>query len=122
MAKKKGSLVHKEIYQRINFLYQAAHQALTTSPSDLSLCRFYIKTLRAITQRQVLRLHPYIKRSICKKCCVLLVPGITMSVRIKANGEKYSEITCLDCGKKCKFLNRKNYQPWFENPEAWMTV
>ncbi|ESO87442.1 hypothetical protein LOTGIDRAFT_204481 [Lottia gigantea] len=120
MGKKKSSVAHKETYQRINYLYQAAYLVLTTDSSNHSLCRFYTKTLKAIARRLVLRLHPNIKRTICKNCFLLLIPGVTTITRIKGKKDKYSETKCLGCGFKIHYMANPNYKPWFENPEAWI--
>jgi ribonuclease P protein subunit RPR2 len=123
---------HREIYQRMNFLYQAAtlmttitaqpsltststttsaaqqpslsnqEQGLqqgqskiiksnaTTNTTNLdntknlaSIGRFYINTMKTIGTKQVLRIDPSIKRTICKRCETILLPGVTSKVRIK---------------------------------------
>ncbi|PKC60239.1 Rpr2-domain-containing protein [Rhizophagus irregularis] len=70
---------HREIYQRMNFLYQAA----TLMTTITSLGRFYINTMKTIGTKQVLRIDPSIKRTICKRCETILLPGVTSKVRIK---------------------------------------
>ncbi|KAL5018537.1 hypothetical protein ScPMuIL_004259 [Solemya velum] len=119
MGKDKG-LIGKETFQRLNFLYQAAHLCLTSTPSDLNLCRLYVHDLKSIAKKSVLRVHFAIKRTICKKCDMLLVPGITAIVRNRSKREKHTVVTCLDCGQVKRFLWRKGHKLWMENPEAWL--
>ncbi|XP_076464320.1 ribonuclease P protein subunit p21-like [Babylonia areolata] len=109
----------KESYQRINYLYQAAHLCLQQSPPNPEQCRFYIQTLKTVAEKHVIRLHPEIKRSICRKCYMLLVPGITSSCKIKKKGEKQTAVSCLHCGSVKHFPWKKNYQLWVEKPEAF---
>ncbi|TRY84889.1 hypothetical protein DNTS_010863 [Danionella cerebrum] len=45
----------KEAYQRLNFLYQAAHCVLAQNPENTELARFYCFTQKTISKRLVLR-------------------------------------------------------------------
>jgi hypothetical protein len=45
-----------DAYERMNFLYQAAHAVLRASPPNPFLARFYISTMRNIAKRSVLRM------------------------------------------------------------------
>ncbi|XP_041364577.1 ribonuclease P protein subunit p21-like [Gigantopelta aegis] len=103
---------NRDIYQRINFLYQAAYQSLFMSPTDLTLCRYYVQMLKHVAKRLVLRLHPEMKRTICKKCSVILWSGITARVRHKSKGEKHTVVTCIECGSTKTFLWSKHDQLW----------
>ncbi|KAL8576620.1 hypothetical protein ACOMHN_025095 [Nucella lapillus] len=116
-SKTKG-IPFKESFQRINYLYQAAYLCLQQSPPNPEQSRFYIHTLKTVAEKHVIRLHPEIKRSICKKCYTLLVPGITSTCRTKKKGEN-AVISCLHCGSVKSFPWKKNYQLWVEKPEAW---
>lgn len=55
--KQKGlkNIPHKDQYQRMSFLYQAAN-AMTVDPSTEILGRLYAKTMKATAQKSVLRL------------------------------------------------------------------
>ncbi|MEQ2293359.1 Ribonuclease P protein subunit p21, partial [Ameca splendens] len=48
-------LKDKEAYQRLNYLYQAAHCVLSQSPDNVELARFYCFTQKTIARRLVLR-------------------------------------------------------------------
>jgi ribonuclease P protein subunit RPR2 len=47
------------------------------------LGRFYINTMKTIGTKQVLRVDPSIKRTLCKRCETILLPGVTSRVRVK---------------------------------------
>ncbi|KAM4700897.1 ribonuclease P protein subunit p21-like [Discoglossus pictus] len=109
----------KEAFQRLNFLYQAAHCVLAQNPENVELARFYCHTERMISKRLVLRQDPSVKRTICKRCSSLLVPGITSTVRQKKHhGQRQTVVRCLSCGLTKRFINNPNYQLWCERPEA----
>ncbi|XP_077980609.1 ribonuclease P protein subunit p21-like [Glandiceps talaboti] len=116
-AAKKWHVPNREAFQRMNFLYQAAHSTLVQNPDNVELARFYIATMRTIAKRLVLRIDPSIKRTICKKCNLLLIPGITATVRMRAKREQHVVVTCLFCKMVKRFLARENYQLWSERPE-----
>ncbi|KAH0630391.1 hypothetical protein JD844_013387 [Phrynosoma platyrhinos] len=71
----------KEAFQRLSFLYQAAHCVLAHNPENQELARFYCHTQNSISRRLVLRQDPSVKRTICKSCFSLLVPGVSSTVR-----------------------------------------
>ncbi|CAG8460857.1 14549_t:CDS:2 [Ambispora leptoticha] len=111
---------NRELYQRMNFLYQAAALMTTTTfvqESTRSLGRFYVNTMRNISKKQVLRIVPSIKRNICKRCDSLLVPGLTSRARVKSRRQKQLEIECIECKAIKIFPAKKNYQLFSEKPE-----
>ncbi|KAJ3076169.1 Ribonuclease P protein subunit p21 [Podochytrium sp. JEL0797] len=76
---------------RMNFMYQAAslYAAVaavpgTNTPSRAtgSLARFYSRCMKQVASRMVLRMDPAVKRSICKQCDSILIPGLTAAVEI----------------------------------------
>ncbi|XP_053709833.1 ribonuclease P protein subunit p21 [Synchiropus splendidus] len=113
-------LKDKEAYQRLNFLYQAAHCVLSQNPENVELARFYCFTQKTIARRLVLRQDPSVKRTICKKCCSLLIPGVTATVRQRRkNGKsRFTVVRCLSCGQSKTFLNNPDYCLWSDRPEA----
>ncbi|MEQ2268013.1 Ribonuclease P protein subunit p21 [Xenotaenia resolanae] len=80
-------LKDKEAYQRLNYLYQAAHCVLSQSPDNVELARFYCFTQKTIARRLVLRQDPSVKRTLCKKCCSLLIPGVTATTRQRSKSD-----------------------------------
>ncbi|XP_056133059.1 ribonuclease P protein subunit p21 [Lampris incognitus] len=115
-----GYLKDKEAYQRLNFLYQAAHCVLSQSPGNGELARFYCFTQKTIARRLVLRQDPSVKRTLCKKCCALLLPGVTATFRQRRkNGKiRFTVIRCLSCGQSKTLLNNPEYRLWVDQPEA----
>ncbi|XP_031430099.1 ribonuclease P protein subunit p21 isoform X1 [Clupea harengus] len=115
-----GSIKDKEAFQRLNFLYQAAHCVLAQSPDNAELARFYCFTQKTIARRLVLRQDPSVKRTICKRCCGLLVPGVTGALRQrKRKGkQRVTVLRCLSCGQTRKLPNNPDHRLWVDQPEA----
>lgn len=110
----------KEAYQRINYLYQAAHCVLAQQPENVELARFYCFTQKTIARRLVLRQDPSVKRTLCKKCCSLLIPGVTATVRQRRKNSKtrFTVTRCLSCGQSKTLLNNPEHCLWVDRPEA----
>ncbi|XP_016131580.1 ribonuclease P protein subunit p21-like [Sinocyclocheilus grahami] len=115
-----GNIKDKEAYQRLNFLYQAAHCVLAQNPENIELARFYCFTQKTISKRLVLRQDPSVKRTICKKCCTLLIPGVTSTVRQKRGPwrQRKTVVRCLSCGLTKRFPNNPKHKLWVDQPEA----
>ncbi|XP_020667942.2 ribonuclease P protein subunit p21 [Pogona vitticeps] len=112
-------LKDKEAFQRLSFLYQAAHCVLAQNPENQELARFYCHTQNSISRRLVLRQDPSVKRTICKACFSLLVPGISSTVRQrKRRNQRWTSVQCLNCGLTKRFLSNPEYKLWSEQPEA----
>ncbi|XP_032381974.1 ribonuclease P protein subunit p21 [Etheostoma spectabile] len=113
-------LKDKDAYQRLNYLYQAAHCVLAQNPENVELARFYCFTQRTIARRLVLRQDPSVKRSLCKKCCSLLIPGVTASTRQRRKNSRtrFTVVRCLSCGQSKTFLNDPDHRLWVDQPEA----
>uniref|UniRef100_A0A8D3B1F5 Uncharacterized protein n=1 Tax=Scophthalmus maximus TaxID=52904 RepID=A0A8D3B1F5_SCOMX len=116
----------KEAYQRLNYLYQveteqwAAHCVLSQNPENVELARFYSFTQRTIARRLVLRQDPSVKRTLCKKCFSLLIPGITATTRQRRKKRKtrFTVMKCLSCGQSKTLLNNPDYCLWADDPKA----
>ncbi|XP_057696525.1 ribonuclease P protein subunit p21 [Corythoichthys intestinalis] len=115
-----GNIKDKELYLRLNYLYQAAHCVLSQNPENVELARFYCFTQRIIAKRLVLRQDPSIKRTICKKCYSLLIPGLTATTRQRwKKGKKhFTVMRCLSCNHSKTLLNNPDYCLWQDRPEA----
>ncbi|KAK0188263.1 Rpr2-domain-containing protein [Armillaria mellea] len=85
-----NSVPNKDILQRLNFLYQASvYLNGVASPSpprrkrvtagDLS--RSYVSSMKIVGQKTVVKMDPSVKRTICKGCNTILVPGSTVGIR-----------------------------------------
>lgn len=102
-SRKEKEPVHIEAFKRMNFLFQAAH---TMPPEAAALSRFYLGTMKAISQRLVIRLYdlsttailpsspaaaliikilrrdPSVKSTMCACCGTMLIPGETATYRL----------------------------------------
>lgn len=76
---------------RIQELYELAEKEYKDHPKD---ARNYIAKLRVLATKHNLRITE-LKRTFCKQCNTLLVPGETSTVRIHNNRRV---ITCTHCG------------------------
>ncbi|XP_075770346.1 ribonuclease P protein subunit p21 [Pelodiscus sinensis] len=109
----------KEAFQRLSFLYQAAHCVLAQNPENQALARFYSHTQRSISRRLVLRQDPSVKRTICKSCSSLLVPGVSATVRQRSRrGRRWTVVRCLRCSRTKRFPSDPAHKLWAEQPEA----
>ncbi|KAG7881543.1 hypothetical protein KL937_001166 [Ogataea polymorpha] len=90
-------------YQRLGFLYQAAAQL---DPNG-ALSRMYLRNMDVVAKKTVLKLDPSLKRTICKKCHRLQLPGRTASIRIEnTSNAKSAENDVLAVSCVCGTLKR----------------
>ncbi len=81
--------------QRIQILFQQATQIYKENPT---LAKKYLATAKKIAMSARIRFPPAAKRSICRKCSMLMVPGETSRTRIQPRREHHVVVTCLNCG------------------------
>ncbi|XP_068817272.1 ribonuclease P protein subunit p21 isoform X2 [Capricornis sumatraensis] len=131
-----GPVKDREALQRLSFLYQAAHCVLAQDPENQALARFYCHTERTIAKRLVLRRtgegegasgpppasaprDPSVKRTLCRGCSSLLIPGLTCTQRQRrCKGQRWTVQTCLTCQRSQRFLNDPRHVLWGDRPEA----
>jgi ribonuclease P protein subunit RPR2 len=96
---KKPSVSHRDGFARASFLFQAAHLV-----KDGALSRMYIKSMDLVTKKGLLKVCPHVKRSMCKKCNRLQIPGRTCTAELEDEFKKSEtlEIRCI-CGAKKRF-------------------
>jgi len=121
MSKSGVKCDNKDMHKRANYLFQAAKLVLKQDPKNVNLCRHYITTMRTVAEKHQIKFHPTIKRSFCKSCNIILVSGVTCRVRAKSKSEPHTVITCLLCGTIKRFMWRKQYRLWLDNPDAWLS-
>lgn len=119
---------------RITHLYEAA-TVLATPSSDATtpnpeLARIYLNSARLLAKKIVMSMDPSIKRTICKRCDSLLIPGVSATHEVEnksKNGNKpWADVLIVGC-KACGALKRypvgagllkekkgKKYQMWSE--------
>ncbi|KAK4701355.1 ribonuclease P protein subunit RPR2, partial [Phenoliferia sp. Uapishka_3] len=66
--------------------------------------RVLVQTMREVAKKATVRMDPTVKRTLCKGCGAVLVPGITATVRIKPSGPHAHLImtTCLGCQRQLR--------------------
>ncbi|KAG7825322.1 hypothetical protein KL909_001614 [Ogataea angusta] len=96
-------------YQRLGFLYQAAAQLDPNS----ALSRMYLRNMDVVAKKTVLKLDPSVKRTVCKKCHRLQLPGRTASIRVENTSNAQSAendvlaVSCV-CGAHKRYPIGKN--------------
>ncbi|KAI5968268.1 hypothetical protein CANMA_002484 [Candida margitis] len=120
---------NRDNFARLNYLYQLSNHftvgsscSSSCSSSNQSLARGYDRNLDLLSKRTLSKLSPSVKRSICKKCHVLLIPGMTMSIRLenlsKSQDPKNDVFVnkCLNCGECKRFPigADREYIPFYE--------
>ena len=113
---KKRPLKNEHALRTMNFLHSAAHQAPTiSSATNMNT------SLVTLKEKHTSRLTPDLKRSMCSKCKVVLVPGNTARIRVRSKGgNQFRVVTCVVCGLSKRYVVReKELQiercPLFEN-------
>nr|CAB3265740.1 ribonuclease P protein subunit p21 [Phallusia mammillata] len=107
----------KDVFQRLNFLFQAAHLALKNDPPQKELARHYAQTMKSLAQKNCLRLSPHVKRNLCKKCMMILMPGITSKVRPKSGKKHELVVHCTECHTRRTSYCYPDYVLWHDKPE-----
>lgn len=111
---KKVPTEKQEACHKLNFLHQASHAVLAINPENVEMSRFYASTMKEIALKLVYKLDPSIKRTTCKHCHALLVPGVTATVRVRRKREKHIVVTCVGCKTMRRYLCRAGHVLWNE--------
>ncbi|CAK1583998.1 unnamed protein product [Parnassius mnemosyne] len=109
-------------FQRINYLYQISKHMVDKNPTIAS---YYGNLIVNVAKKNVLKIHPDIKRQICKKCRCILVDNVSAKMKIKTkNKSKLIQWTCNICKTKKTFPadRNKDHRVWLEKPEAVIEV
>ena len=92
--------------RRVQVLFQ---QATRTYEKDPDLAAGYLLSARKIAMSVRMRLPTAYRRRICRKCCALLIPGLSSRVRTRSARELHVVVTCLRCGNQTRLpLKAKN--------------
>ncbi len=81
--------------QRIEKLFELAEKV---SQKDEKLANRYVELAYNIALRTRIRLPKKFKYRICRKCRSYLIPGKTLSIRLKPKREPHIVLKCLICG------------------------
>ncbi|XP_047366719.1 ribonuclease P protein subunit p21 [Vespa velutina] len=115
MEKEAKACQGKDIFERMNYLYQASHLIALKNRVAAS---YYGNTMMGCAKKSVLRIEPNIKRTICKRCQSPLIPGETARVRLCSKHMKGIKWTCLVCLNSKKYPTKRGYKLWIDQPEA----
>ncbi|XP_076247449.1 ribonuclease P protein subunit Rpp21 [Calliopsis andreniformis] len=105
----------KDIFERMNYLYQASHVIALKNRVAAS---YYGNVMIGCAKKSVLRIEPDIKRTVCKCCQSPLIPGETAKVRLVSKPEKGIKWTCLTCLSVKKYPTKKGYKLWTEQANS----
>lgn len=110
-----------EQLERVNYLYQLA-TVLTISHPELA--RAYGSNIASVSAKTRVPVLPSVKRTVCKGCRRILIPGVTCSQELE-NKSKSSKkendillITCK-CGKAKRYPIGKNRDYKLKGPKDW---
>ncbi|KAG0673361.1 hypothetical protein C6P40_002469 [Pichia californica] len=104
-----SSIPKKDHFQRVTYLYevgammtgkQIENSQSKNAKSIDTISRMCLNHMNLVSKKAVLKLHPDIKRTICKKCLRLQVDGFTTKTRIK-NDSKKQLLSCDVLEKEC---------------------
>lgn len=102
------SIQHIDHYARISYLYQASNH-FAANPKYAILSRALARNVNLVSKKAVSKVTPGMKRTICKTCHSVLVPGINVVMEIENRSKAkapQSDIlvhTCNTCGEKKRF-------------------
>ncbi|KAG7443158.1 Rpr2-domain-containing protein [Guyanagaster necrorhizus] len=106
-----NNVPNKDIIQRLNFLYQASvylNGVTSQAPprrkkqkrvTTCDLSRNYVSSMKTVGQKTTVKMDPSVKRTICKGCDTILVPGSTVTIRVnKSPSHGHLMVyTCTHC-------------------------
>ena len=95
--KKQKSLIRDLAVQRIERLFELAHEEFGENPNRSDR---YVFLARRIGMRYRIRFPTNLKRRMCKHCRSYLVPGSSSRVRLRG---RYITVTCLRCNKQMRY-------------------
>ncbi|ALC48163.1 CG33082, partial [Drosophila busckii] len=91
-AKNKGKrkvLTQKHVCSRMNFLYQASQ--LMAHSQQNTLAAYYGKLCRNVGTKALMHIAPDLKRTLCKRCSLPLLPGVNTTLQLQTEPKKQPE-------------------------------
>lgn len=108
-----------DFFERMSLLYQISKLTADKNPV---LSAYYGNGIVNIAKKNVLKMHPEVKRQICKKCRCVMVNNVTMRAKTKTSKKrKFIQYTCYVCYNK-KNVQLSKTKAWFEKPEAVVEI
>ncbi|KAM0789230.1 hypothetical protein ACM66B_000073 [Microbotryomycetes sp. NB124-2] len=89
-----------ENLSRIGSHARPTHSSTPPPSAQFLLSQSLVKTMKDVGKKATLRMDPNVKRTMCKSCDALLIPGVTASVRNKRNGP-HRHVMTLRCTACC---------------------
>ncbi|THH12471.1 hypothetical protein EW146_g7668 [Bondarzewia mesenterica] len=77
------------------------------------IARGYVRQMKQIGQKTTVKMDPTVKRTLCKACDTVLVPGVSSNVRVTPSVVHGNAIvtTCLRCKTKRRIPAPPTYEP-----------
>ncbi|KAG0272010.1 Ribonuclease P protein subunit p21 [Linnemannia exigua] len=98
LRERKYKIAMEQISDNGNY-HRLANPSRDHDPRPLSgIARFYASTLMEVGRKNVIRIGPVIKRSVCQRCEALLLPSVSCEVRIEATPQLNTRVICIACG------------------------
>lgn len=80
-----------------------------------AVSNYYTHLSVNVAKKSLLKIEPQVKRTVCKGCEGLLLPGVTARVRVLKKPASVIEWRCMRCQTCKKFPSIRHYEAWFEN-------
>ncbi|XP_015588459.1 ribonuclease P protein subunit rpr2 [Cephus cinctus] len=109
----------KDVFERMNYLYQASQ---FVASKNKTVASYYGNVMVNCGKKAVLRMEPDLKRSICKSCQTPLIPGETARVRLGSKPRKLIRWTCLTCRSIKKFPTKQGHKLWSDQAESIVQI
>ncbi|MHA1937236.1 MAG: ribonuclease P protein component 4 [Candidatus Thorarchaeota archaeon] len=88
---------------RIKLLWKQASEMTKIDPDG---ARQRMQMASRVAQKVRIKIPQEIKRKICRRCGMILIPGKTCRVRMRSNRSKHLTVTCTDCGNITRYYVR----------------
>ncbi|XP_030567007.1 uncharacterized protein LOC115767023 [Drosophila novamexicana] len=88
---KRKALTQRQVSSRMNFLYQASN--LMAHSNNNTLAAYYGKLCRNVGTKALMHMSPALKRTLCKRCSLPLLPGVNTSLKLDQKHEQQQVIT-----------------------------
>lgn len=99
MSSKLRYIARERVLRLFNMAYGKVREG------DVELARRYVEIALKIASKAQLKLPIKLKRSYCRNCYVPLIPGLTLSVRIRSEGRGSRVVyRCILCGWTRRFM------------------
>ncbi|XP_034489889.1 uncharacterized protein LOC117793631 [Drosophila innubila] len=83
---KRKVLTQRHVCSRMNFLYQAAN--LMAHNNNNTLAAYYGKLCRNVGTKALMHMSPALKRTLCKRCSLPLLPGVNTMLQLDEQQQK----------------------------------